>query len=181
MIDEDKKRLFNTYTGMKRRCYEETNINYKRYGGKGIGVCDEWLEGGIDVFRAWAMSNGYQPQLTIDRLDSEGDYSPQNCRWATVRQQNDGRKFKSKSSYKGVQIGCKQSNRPWRSQIWINKRYEALGTFTCELEAAAAFDIAIISKKLDRSTNYDLRNYSEEDKMWLEENLLDYWNSRVNG
>ena len=76
------------YKGMMSRCYNKNSWNYKWYGGKGITVCDEWRNDFLN-FRDWALENGYSKELTLDRIDGEKDYCPENCRWITwERQQN---------------------------------------------------------------------------------------------
>jgi hypothetical protein len=74
--------LGKIYKGMKKRCYQLSRHDYKGYGGKGIKVCEEWKHSYVK-FREWALSHGYLPGLSIDRLDSKKDYCPENCQWLT--------------------------------------------------------------------------------------------------
>jgi hypothetical protein len=72
---------------MKERCQCETNPNYSNYGGRGITVCEEWKDN-FQTFYVWAMSSGYSTDLTLDRINVNGNYEPSNCRWYTRKEQN---------------------------------------------------------------------------------------------
>ena len=93
-------RLYSVYRDMKDRCHNPKNRVYKNYGGRGITVCDEWRNNSKS-FLDWALSHGYSDDLTIDRIDNDKGYSPDNCRWATASEQADNRRTSIRLQYKG--------------------------------------------------------------------------------
>lgn len=84
---------------MRERCSNEHLSYYKNYGGRGIRVCEEWED--YSHFKEWALANGYQDELSIDRIDNDKGYCPQNCRWVTNKKQANNRRSNKKITYNG--------------------------------------------------------------------------------
>lgn len=98
-------RLYNIWSNMKIRCYNKGDKTYALYGARGIKVCDEWLNN-YESFYEWAMKNGYDStaprgHCTLDRIDNDGDYCPENCRWATQKEQCNNTRKTRKITYNG--------------------------------------------------------------------------------
>lgn len=92
--------LYRIYYLMKGRCYNPNKPDYKWYGGRGIQMCDEWKESYLN-FKSWAILNGYEEGLTIDRIDSDGNYEPSNCRWVSMTVQNNNKKSVPRYRFNG--------------------------------------------------------------------------------
>ena len=94
-------KLYTVWTGIKQRCLNPNSDNYIRYGGRGITICDEWKNDFL-CFEKWAIENGYNENLTIDRIDVNGNYCPENCRWITHKEQSNNLRTNHIETYEGV-------------------------------------------------------------------------------
>jgi hypothetical protein len=103
--------------GMKIRCYNTNDPHYPRWGGRGIYVCDEWKEDFL-AFYNWAHKNGYKKGLSLDRIDNDGPYSPDNCRWATREEQMNNTRHNKFITFEGKTLGVIQ----WGKDLGINPK-----------------------------------------------------------
>lgn len=128
--------LYNTWKGMQARCLNPSTPKYKYYGGRGVTVCEKWLD--INNFIK-DMYPSYKKGLQLDRIDNDKGYSKDNCRWVTRQQNNSNtRPRKGSSKYKGVSFNTHISK--WTAQIVKNGKHYPLGTFISEVEAAIAYN-----------------------------------------
>lgn len=97
---ESTGRLYKIWAAMKVRCHLVTDPHYPDYGGRGIVVCDEWTNS-YEAFRDWALANGYNDRLTIDRINVDGNYEPSNCRWSTIKEQSNNKRGNFYITYNG--------------------------------------------------------------------------------
>jgi hypothetical protein len=120
--------LYSVYRGMVRRCTEELHRSYKNYGGRGVSVCDEWLNDvdGLQNFVKWARNEGEILGLQLDREDNDGNYDPSNCRFITARENSLNRRvLNNTSGYVGVYWN--RVDKRWISQIKIKGKTVYLG------------------------------------------------------
>lgn len=113
---QTKTRLYNIWYNMRNRCNKKSAVDYCRYGGRGIEVCEAW-QNSFTPFFEWAMANGYRDDLTLDRIDNNGNYCPENCRWADSETQNNNRRSNHYITYSGETLTVSQ----WARRLGINK------------------------------------------------------------
>lgn len=109
--------LYRTWKNIKRRCYNEKSKDYRWYGAKGVTMCDEWRTDFI-VFYNWAISNGWGKDLQIDRIDFNGHYAPENCRWLTDLEQAQNTSQVKLVTY----LGKIQSHSGWARELGLDRR-----------------------------------------------------------
>jgi hypothetical protein len=107
-------RIYYVWQNMRRRCYDDTLPQYKDYGGRGIKVCSEWDD--FNNFWKWAEKSGYSNELTIDRIDVNGNYCPENCRWVGRKKQSNNKRNNDYLTYKGVT----KTRQEWAEEYDIN-------------------------------------------------------------
>lgn len=126
-------RLYKCWKHIKQRCYDKKAKGYADYGGREITVCDEWLHD-FQAFYDWAMTNGYKDDLTIDRIDNNKGYSPDNCRWATKKEQANNKRNNHLITYNGKT----QTLAQWADELHTNykKLYSRIVIYDWDIEKA---------------------------------------------
>lgn len=146
-------RLYRIHKGIIQRCSNKNNKAFINYGGRGITICDEWKNDFLS-FHDWSLENGYKDNLSIDRIDTNGNYEPNNCRWVnnTIQARNKRILNSNTSGFVGVSQDKRYKN-SFRAYLNINKNYIHLGTFCTALEAAQFRDNYILENKTNHTIN----------------------------
>lgn len=161
-----KTRLHTIWHSMYCRCYYPQTNQYKHYGGKGIQVCEEWKNNFLNFYN-WAMANGYRDDLTIDRIDNDKNYCPENCKWSTYKEQ-----YSNKTNNRFITFNDTTATLTEWSKIYnIN-----ITTLSDRLKSGMSFEEAI-TKPIYKSGGYLIFTINNETKMlsdWCKEYNMKY-------
>lgn len=159
------KRLYTIWNNMNDRCYDVSSISYRRYGAKGVTVCDEWRRSFYE-FQKWAIQNGYAKDLSIDRIDNSLGYSSDNCRWATLIEQAN-----NKSSNKHIDLDGESHTIAEWSRISGTKQgtiYDRLFIRGWNAKDAIYGRTGIDPDRINQNTKY--RFLTNDEKVYISEN-----------
>ena len=141
-------RLYGIWASIKDRTLNINTKVFNDYGGRGVTICDEWKNDFMSFYN-WAMSNGYSDELSIDRIDNDGNYCPENCRWTTSIIQNRNKRIhkNNTSGYKGVSYYKRDEN--YQTYVKIKYKKIHLGYFPTAVEGARAYNNYILENNLE--------------------------------
>lgn len=128
-------RIYRIWNAMHHRCESTNDVHYKNYGGRGIKVCEEWND--WTTFRDWAINNGYDDELTIDRIDYDGNYTPLNCRWITQQEQSNNTSANKRLTYHGRT----QTLSEWCNELGLIYSRVKARLNTCNYTVEEAFEL----------------------------------------
>ena len=149
-------RFYATWNNIFKRCNNPKNKYYKNYGGRGIKVCEEWLD--VTNFVAWCdLTHPNIEGLSLDRIDNDKGYSPENCRWADRTTQNTNQRMKSNNTSGYVGVGLDKRYSVWMSYLFLDKKRHNIGYFKTIEEAVQARDNYIIENKLPHKLSTDYK------------------------
>lgn len=144
-------KIYNVWDAMKQRCNNKNHKSFKNYGGRDISVCSEWQDNFMSFYN-WSVLNGYQEGLTLDRIDNNGNYEPDNCRWTTQSIQMCNTRDICPTNTSGFRGVCwnKRENK-WMAYIDVNKKRIHLGYHQTALEGAKAYETYVRLNNLEHN------------------------------
>lgn len=146
-------RLYSIFDHMIQRTENKNHKSFSHYGGRGISICKEWRRDFV-CFYEWALSNGYDDNLSIDRIDVNGNYEPSNCRWTTQSVQTRNTRAlraNNSSGYRGVY----RNGKKFVARITVDYKLITIGTFNTDIEAAKAYDKYVTDNLLEHNINFN--------------------------
>jgi hypothetical protein len=151
-----KEPEYENWHNMKQRCLNPNFHGYPNYGGRGIKICQRWIDSFVNFYED--MGKRPTPSHSIDRIDNNGDYTPENCRWADKKTQiiNRGWNKNNQTGYRGV----RKNRNKWSCKIWIDYKPYSFGSYTTKEEAAYVYDQVNLQLYGNEAlTNFDWKEY----------------------
>ncbi len=146
--------IYRSWDHMKQRCLNEKNDNFHHYGGRGIKICNDWLQ--FDNFSSWSLLNDWEEGLSIDRINPNGNYEPTNCRWTNMTIQNRNTRNLQKnntSGYRGVTKIQLSNSIKYKAEIMVDYTIFRIGRFDTAIKAAKAYNNFVIKNNLEHTIN----------------------------
>ena len=147
-----KHKLYRLWSNMKQRCYNKKSTRYQNWGGRGIRVCVKWRDN-FKAFYNWSINNGWRKGLTIDRIDNDGNYHPDNCRFVSQKINHSNKRMRSDNKTGFVGVSFDKDTNKYRARIHIDGKYKHLGLFNTANEAVISISKATNKQEInhDRS------------------------------
>lgn len=169
-MNKSRNRLYRIWSNMKDRTTNPNSSKYKHYGGRGISVCPEWFND-FETFYVWAITNGYNDDLTIDRIDNDGNYEPTNCQWADMNTQANNKRSNIKLQYRGETLTLMQ----WCRKLKLDYPTIRSRIIDGKWSAEKAFETPIRADTLkDKKIRISREQYLLQEKQKTEERLKSY-------
>ena len=168
-LPKNSNRLYNIWRHMKDRCYNNNAKSYKYYGARGISVCKEWNEDFINFYN-WAIYNGYNETLTLDRINVNENYCPSNCRWATKREQNNNKRNNNFITYNGKTLTLTQ----WANIYGINPN-----TLKSRIKSKKIIDEDVFNtKNIENYSKYQIIEHINKIQDEVKQNIISINNNK---
>lgn len=146
-------KLYEVWENMKSRCYNKNSSSYKHYGGRGVVVCPEWKKDFFS-FYSFSIKNGWNKDLQIDRIDTDGGYSPKNCRFVKRSQNSSTRRKRTDNSSGYIGVSWHKRSKHYVARVTVNSNKIRIGSFRTSLDAAIARDGYVRKNNLQHTLNF---------------------------